>query len=452
MGIRARQVQDELRDAVMPWGPGNAAWEGLLSRMSGARVVCIGEASHGTQEFYAIRADLTARLIDEHGFAGVAVEADWPDAYRVNRYVQGLGHPGDGRDRNAEEALGGFERFPAWMWRNGVVRDFAEWLRGWNAARADGERAGFYGIDLYSLHRSMEAVVKYLERIDPAAAKRARQRYACFEQFEEDPQQYGYAAGYGLADPCESEVINQLVDLQRRAGEYAARDGALPADEYFFAEQNARLVKNAEEYYRSMYRGRKNSWNLRDTHMADTIDALLGHLERRGGKPKLVVWAHNSHLGDARATQMGQHGELNVGQLMRERHPGETFHLGFSTYEGTVTAASDWDSPRELKRVRPGMEGSYEKLFHEVGGDFVVHLREGDAGREVLKRAGEKLERAIGVIYLPETERQSHYFYAAIEEQFDAVVHVDVTRALEALDGARATKDHEAPETYPSAV
>jgi erythromycin esterase-like protein len=452
MGFRASNLLDNLRDVARPVTADPRTWDDLLAEMAAAKIVCIGEASHGTDDFYAIRAKLTQRLIDEHQFGAVAVEADWPDAYRVNRFVQGIGHPDDGRDHNPEQALAGFERFPAWMWRNTVVRDFVGWLRDWNGKRVDGERAGFYGIDLYSLHRSMEAVVSYLDRVDPAAAKRARKRYSCFEQFEEDPQRYGYAAGYGLADPCEDEVINQLVELQRRAGEYARRDGALPADEYFFAEQNARLVKNAEEYYRSMYRGRDNSWNLRDTHMADTIDALLAHLESRGGKPKIVVWAHNSHLGDARATQMGRRGELNVGQLMRERHPGQTFHLGFTTFHGTVTAASDWDAPHETKRVRPGLDNSYEQLFHGVGGDFLLRLREDAPAREILKEGGQKLERAIGVIYLPETERQSHYFYADIAEQFDAVVHIDHTRALVPLDGAGVVKNEEAPETYPSAV
>ncbi|HVT82001.1 MAG TPA: erythromycin esterase family protein [Phycisphaerae bacterium] len=451
------QLPGRLAGVVTRWEERGNCWGELLDRMEQARIVCIGEASHGTQEFYGIRAELTRRLIDERGFTAVAVEADWPDAYRVNRYVQGLGKIGEMQDGSAEEALRGFERFPAWMWRNAVVRDFVEWMRRRNDGLPGNEvRAGFYGMDLYSLYRSISAVVGYLEKIDPAAARRARARYACFEQFETDPQHYGYATGYGLADPCEAEVVNQLLELQRRAGDYAQRDGSIPADEYFFAEQNARLVKNAEEYYRSMYRGRQSSWNLRDTHMADTVDSLLQHLMDRDGQAKLVVWAHNSHLGDARATQMGRRGEVNVGQLVRERYPRETFHLGFTTYEGTVLAAADWDMPCEVKRVRPGMEGSYERLFHEVsgevGGDFVVHLREGEEARKLLVQAGDMLERAIGVIYLPETERQSHYFFADLANQFDAVIHVDRTRALEALDPPGARVNAEAPETYPSAV
>ncbi|HVX86541.1 MAG TPA: erythromycin esterase family protein [Phycisphaerae bacterium] len=439
------------------WHDRGDCWEELLHRMQQARIVCIGEASHGTHEFYRIRADLTRRLITDHGFTAVAVEADWPDAYRVNRFVQALGKIGAPHDASANDALRGFERFPAWMWRNVPVREFIDWLRRHNERLAPNEvRAGFYGMDLYSLYRSINAVIHYLDKVDPGAAKRARARYACFEQFQADPQHYGYATGIGLADPCEGEVISQLLELQRQAGDYARRDGSIPADEYFFAEQNARLVKNAEEYYRSMYRGRHSSWNLRDTHMVDTVDALLQHLLDRDGQAKLVLWAHNSHLGDARATQMGRRGELNLGQLVRQRYPRETFHLGFTTNDGTVLAASDWDMPSEVKRVRPGMEGSYERLFHEVshkiGGDFVLHLRDGDAPRAALLEAGEMLERAIGVIYLPETERQSHYFYADIANQFDAVIHVDRTRALDALDPPEARVNREAPETYPSAV
>jgi erythromycin esterase-like protein len=451
------QLIRRLAGHVTRWEPPTDGSAELLNRMEQARIVCIGEASHGTEEFYRIRADLTRRLVEERGFTAVAVEADWPDAYRVNRYVQALGNIGHAQDRSAAQALRGFERFPAWMWRNQPVREFVEWMRRHNDDLAANEvHAGFYGMDLYSLYRSIQAVVNYLEKVDPGAARRARTRYACFEQFEADPQHYGYATGIGLADPCEGEVVNQLLELQRQAGDYARRDGSIPADEYFFAEQNARLVKNAEEYYRSMYRGRHSSWNLRDTHMVDTVDALLQHLGDRDGQAKLVLWAHNSHLGDARATQMGRRGELNVGQLVRERYPQETFHLGFTTHEGTVLAASDWDMPYEVKRVRPGMEGSYERLFHELsqelGGNFIVHLRDGDTARTALVEAGERLERAIGVIYLPETERQSHYFYADIANQFDAMIHIDRTRALQALDppGPRVTA--EAPETFPSAV
>src|ERR687887_394714 len=306
-------------------------YDALLDRIGNSKFVLIGEASHGTHEFYQQRAEITKRLIAEKEFTAVAVEADWPDAYRVNRFVRGL--PGDAE---ASEALGDFKRFPTWMWRNADVLDFVGWLRQYNDELSPGKhKAGFYGLDLYSLYASIEAVLGYLAKVDPAAAGRARSRYACFEQFGEDAQQYGYAAGIGLSQSCEDAVVEQLLELQRRAVEYAQRDGRVASDEFFFAEQNARLIRNAEEYYRSMFRGRVSSWNLRDRHMAETLHALVAHLEGQGGGgTKVVLWAHNSHLGDARATQMGERGEWNVGQLVRERYPGKTYSVGFSTYSG----------------------------------------------------------------------------------------------------------------------
>jgi erythromycin esterase-like protein len=451
--MNAVSIQHRLAGIAQAIAPNKEGWAVLLRRMADARIVCMGEASHGTEEFYRIRAELSKQLIETSGFTAVAVEADWPDAFRVNRYVRDLPAPQDGHDASADESLGGFQRFPAWMWRNEVVREFIEWLRRHNLRKgANTVQAGFYGIDLYSMYRSMEAVVRYLQKADPAAARRAKLRYSCFEHFAEDPQHYGYAAGKGLADPCESEVVAQLMDLQRRGGDLVRRDGRLLPDEYFYAEQNARLVKNAEEYYRSMYRGRRSSWNLRDTHMADTVDALLDHLNDSEGQAKIIVWAHNSHLGDARATEVSGGGELNVGQLLRERHPRETFHLGFTTYEGTVLAAHDWDEPPVVQEVRPGMENSYEDLFHRVGNNFWLPMQLGDPAREILLEAPDKLERAIGVIYRPETERQSHYFRARLPEQFDAVIHVDRTRALVPLDPLQPLTSDEAPETYPSAV
>src|SRR5947207_6773430 len=339
-------------------------YDPLLDRIGNARFVLIGEASHGTHEFYQQRAEITKRLIAEKQFTAVAVEADWPDAYRINRFVRG--YPGDAE---ANEALSDFKRFPTWMWRNADVLDFIGWVREYNDAVApNAPKAGFYGLDLYSLYNSIEAVVQYLEKIDPDAARRARYRYSCFEQFGEDSQSYGYAAGFDLTESCEHEVIGQLLELQRRAADYARRDGRVAADEFFYAEQNARLVKNAEQYYRSMFRGRVSSWNLRDRHMAETLEALMEHLSRTQAAPaKIVVWEHNSHLGDARATEMGGRGELNVGQLVRQRYGNDAWLIGFSTYSGTVTAASEWDGPAERKRVRPALKDSYEALFHDVG-------------------------------------------------------------------------------------
>src|SRR5437762_9543946 len=289
------------------------------------------------------RSEITKRLIAEKQFTAVAVEADWPDAYRINRFVRGV--PGDAE---ASEALSDFKRFPTWMWRNADVLDFIGWLRQYNDELPRGKyKTGFYGLDLYSLYASIEAVLRYLAKVDPEAGRRARSRYACFEHLAEDAQRYGHAAGVEIVETCEDAVVEQLLELQRRAAEYAQRDGRLASDEFFFAEQNARLVRNAEEYYRSMFRGRVSSWNLRDQHMSDTLDALFNHLSHHEGDAKIVVWAHNSHLGDARATQMGDSGELNLGQLTRDRYGRETVLIGFSTHSGTVTAASYWVSPAE---------------------------------------------------------------------------------------------------------
>ena len=441
-------LAEVVREAARPLAEGGGAYDALLELVGDARFVLLGEASHGTEEFYRARAEITERLVREKRFAAVAVEADWPDAYRVNRYVRGAGG-----DRDADAALGGFRRFPTWMWRNAAVRDFAERLRAHNQSLGGGgPQAGFYGIDLYSLHASIEAVLKYLDRVDPEAARRARSRYSCFDHFGEDAQRYGYAAAFGLAESCESEVVGQLVELSRRASDYASRDGGAAGDEFFFAEQNARVVRNAEEYYRSMFRGRVESWNARDTHMAETLEALAAHLSRDGGEAKLVVWAHNSHLGDARATEMGEGGELNVGQLVRERYGARAVLVGFTTHAGEVMAADDWDEPGRVKRVRPALEGSYELLFHEAGAPrFMLDLRAGGRAAELLRRP--RLERAIGVIYRPETERWSHYFTARLAEQFDAVIHFDQTRAVTPLEAPRrAAPGDEPPETYPSAV
>jgi erythromycin esterase-like protein len=419
----------------------------LLDRIGDARYVLLGEASHGTHEFYRIRAEITKRLILEKGFHAVAVEADWPDAYRVNRYVRG--RPGAGE---ASEALAGFLRFPQWMWRNADVLDFIGWLRAHNdTQRRDGAKVGFYGLDLYSLRASMAAVLSYLRLVDPAAARRAEQRYACFDQFGEDPQTYGYAAAAGLAPSCETEVIRQLVELVAAASIYAKRDGRLAPDALFFAAQNAKVVASAERYYREMFRGRVSSWNLRDTHMAETLHALMTFLEGQHAPPKVVVWAHNSHLGDARATEMGRRGELNLGQLVRERARHEAVLVGFTTYAGSVTAASGWDSHAERKRVRPALRGSHEALFHDAGlGNFYLEL----GGQAAKALEAPRLQRAIGVIYRPDTERQSHYFEANLPRQFDAVLHYDRTRAVEPLERTPVWErgEVEVPETYPTAL
>jgi erythromycin esterase-like protein len=425
-------------------------YDPLMQQIGDAHFVLLGEASHGTHEFYGERAQITKRLIREKHFNAVAVEADWPDAYRVNRYVRGATE-----DAEAIDSLAGFKRFPTWMWRNADVLDFVGWLREHNDALPNGaNKVGFYGLDLYSLHSSIEAVLGYLKKVDPEAAERARYRYSCFDHFGENPQAYGYAASFDLSESCEHEVINQLLELRKRAAEYASRDGRVAADDFFFAEQNARLVKNAEEYYRSMFRGSVPSWNLRDRHMAETLESLVRHFARQGQAARVVVWEHNSHVGDARATEMGERGELNVGQLVRERHGNSAVLIGFSTYTGSVTAASNWDAPAERKRVRPALRDSYEALFHEVGiPRFQISLSEGSPVATALHEP--RLERAIGVIYRPETERQSHYFYARIANQFDALLHFDQTRAVEPLERTAEWSMAEAKEpaeTFPSGL
>jgi len=437
----SRVVEAVRRSAIRLTGE-PADFDPLLQMVGEKRFVLIGEASHGTHEFYRIRAQITKRLIGEKGFNAVAVEADWPDAYRVNQFVK---H--EGEDQDAVDALAGFQRFPTWMWRNADVLDFIGWLRNFNEHHS--KRVGFYGLDLYSLHASMRAVLDFLDKVDPEAARRARYRYSCFEHFGEDTQAYGYAASFGLSKSCENEAFSQWKEMRQRAAELSRRDGKVFPDEFFFAEQNARLVKNAEEYYRAMFGNRVSSWNLRDTHMAETLDALVSHVGPKDAR--IVVWAHNSHLGDARATEMGQQGELNVGQLVRQRHANDSVAIGFSTFTGTVTAASEWDGPAERKFVRAALPGSYEAIFHQTGiPNFLLPLKKQNDATKLLNEP--RLERAIGVIYLPGTERVSHYFHAQLPAQFDAILHFDETRAVEPLERAAVWETGEVPETYPTAL
>lgn len=436
--------QHELLRELQPLNGGAGDYDRLLDLIGDAPIVMIGEASHGTHDFYRERARITRRLIEEKGFRAVAVEADWPDAYRVNRYLHGATEDGD-----AEEALGGFRRFPTWMWRNAEVLDFVGWTREHNRRADPGEEASFFGLDLYSLQSSTAAVIDYLESVDPAAAVRARRRYGCFEDFGGD-QEYGRAVTFGISESCRRGVVEQLVELRRSAEAYLRRDGIAAEDEQFYAEQNARVVVGAEEYYRAMFAAPTETWNLRDRHMSDTLERLDAHLARHGVMPKIVVWEHNSHIGDARMTEMGRRGELNLGQLTRERRPQETFLIGFTTYTGTVTAASAWDAPAERKFVRPALPESFEALFHSLGEPrFMLDLAAPAAADELLHP---RLERAIGVIYRPETERQSHYFVARLAAQFDALIHIDETRAVEPLERTGGWALGEPPETYPSAL
>jgi erythromycin esterase-like protein/predicted phosphoribosyltransferase len=441
---------DQVRRVAVDAPAGIPPLQVLDDLIGDARVVLIGESSHGTHEFYQARAEITKWLVDRKGFLGVAAEADWPDAYRVNRFVRGIGE-----DENAEAALRGFERFPTWMWRNTVVRDFADWLRDRNGRVETRRQAGFYGLDLYSLHRSMHDVIGYLEKVDPKAAARARQRYSCFDHAsaDDDGQAYGFAAAFGAGQSCEQEAVEQLIDFQRNSVNYMRRGGLLAEDEAFYTERNAHIVRDAEVYYRAMFSGRVNSWNLRDQHMADTLNALLEHLDHDdAGQSRIVVWAHNSHVGDARATEVYSDGQTTLGTLARDLYPGKTRLIGFSTYTGTVTAASEWGGIAERKTVRPGLPSSVEELFHETDtGAFYVKMR--DDGRPSAEPLDDiRLGRAIGVIYLPGTERQSHYFHVRPADQFDAMIHIDKTRALEPLELTGEWSAGELHETYPTGL
>jgi erythromycin esterase-like protein len=404
----------------------------LFDRFGDARIVLLGEATHGTSEFYRARAAITRRLIEKHGFNIVALEADWPDARRVDRYIRHHDYR-----RFAEPA---FLRFPTWMWRNVEFRDFAAWLRIHNGSLPNGQRAELRGLDVYSLHDSMSVVLAYLDRVDPGAAREARRRYACLTPWQEDPAGYGRSVMLG-AENCEEEVVAQLRQLLDKRIDYIAQDG----EDFFDVAQNARIVRAAERYYRMMFRGAKESWNLRDRHMFDTLRTVLG---RRGKDAKAVVWAHNSHVGNASATAMGWAGEFNIGELCRLAFGEEVVSIGFGTDRGTVAAASDWDAPMEVKQVLPAREDSYEHLFRETGLPRILTDWRGNAElRDALW--GPRLQRAIGVVYRPDTELLSHYFEAIMPDQFDAYVWFENSRAITPLP---VEAEPGLPDTYPFGV
>ncbi|MGM0516042.1 MAG: protein-L-isoaspartate(D-aspartate) O-methyltransferase [Pseudomonadota bacterium] len=409
--------------------------DGLLSRIGNRRIVLIGEASHGTSEFYRARERITRALIEEKGFDFVAIEGDWPDAARIDHYV-----------RHAEYAPSewtAFARFPTWMWRNEEVRGFVDWLREHNAGLEPERRVAFHGLDLYSLYNSIRAVLDYLDEVDPGAAAVARERYGCLTPYQSDPGTYARAALHPDIETCEEPVLAMLREMQTRHREYAEHDG----ERFLDAMQNARLVANAEEYYRTMFYGSRSAWNMRDTHMFETLEHLLRH---HGEGSRCVVWAHNSHVGDSNATDMARRDEFNIGRLCRARWHDEVYAIGFGTDTGTVAAASNWDDPMEVKTVRPSLHGSYERLCHETGlHAFLLPL---GVGADPVVRDGlreERLERAIGVIYRPETERQSHYFHAELSRQFDEYVWFDRTRAVRPLDTAALV---DLPDTYPFGI
>lgn len=415
-----------------------------VDRMAGHTTVLLGEASHGTSEFYRIRARLTRELIERGEIDFVAVEADWPDAAQLDRWVRGIARgPAD---------VEPFERFPRWMWANRETLDFLRWLREHNEGIEDlNDRVGFFGLDLYSLHTSIEAVLRYLDDVDPDTAHLARDRFGCLSPWEREPQVYGRLASMGRLEACEDEVLDILRDLLAKRVEYERDDGF----RYMDAIQNTRLVADAERYYRAMYQGPTASWNLRDQHMFDILEDLLTY---HGPDASAAVWAHNSHLGDASATEMGGGGQHNVGQLCRERFGDASYAVGMGTHTGTVMASHDWGDPGEVMDVRPSLEDSYERLSHDVGAPaFFLPLREqaqdGGASKE-LRRAlsRERLERAIGVIYRPATERMSHYFRAVLPRQFDEWIFLDRTEAVTPLMPPSEADPYEMPETYPFGV
>jgi protein-L-isoaspartate(D-aspartate) O-methyltransferase len=403
----------------------------LLKRIGDARVVLIGEATHGTSEFYRMRARITRELIERKGFSFVAIEGDWPDAARVDHYVRHAEFP--------PSEWTAFARFPVWMWRNEETRAFVDWLRLRNSGLERERRAAFHGLDLYSLYSSIHSVLGYLDKVDPQTAKIARLRYGCLQPWQSDPATYGHAALTGRYRSCEDSVVAVLKDLRKKEQTYAEYDG----ERFLDAAQNALLVANAEQYYRIMYYGSRASWNLRDQHMFDTLMNLLQH---HGPGSKGIVWAHNSHVGDASATDMAKRGEHNIGRLCRGHFGRSAYSIGFGTDSGTVAAATDWDGPMLIKNVRPAIDGSYERLCHESGEPrFLLPLHDG-AGASVQGLAKPRLERAIGVIYRPETERASHYFEAVLPEQFDEYIWFDRTHAVAPL-ATEALKGM--PDTYP---
>ena len=410
------------------------AFGAMFDRFGDARVVLLGEASHGTSEFYRSRAAISKRLIERHGFNIVAVEADWPDAATIDRYVRHRPRR-EGEDR-------AFERFPTWMWRNAEVDDFVRWLREHNSQRPYEQMAGFFGLDLYNLDASMRAVIDFLDKKDPEAAKIARRRYGCLEPWADHPATYGRMAIFEGYARCQVPVTEMMRDLMKRNFDCLSAE----CDEWLDAAANARLVKNAEAYYRVMYEGAAESWNLRDTHMFETLIQLL---DAKGPRSKAIVWAHNSHIGNAAHTDMGKRrGELNIGQLCKDRFDNRARLIGFGTHTGTVAAADDWDEPMKIKRVRPSLEGSYERMSHDSGmARFLLDLRAEEIGRELKEALGEeRLERFIGVIYRPETERWSHYSECVLHKQFDAWVWFDETTAVTPLPGETRPGEE---ETYP---
>ncbi len=404
----------------------------LIERIGDARIVLLGEATHGSQEFYEMRSQITRKLIEEKGFNFIAIEGDWPDAARIDNYVRHVDCP--------TSEWTAFARFPIWMWRNTCVKSFVDWLHNYNSHLSSNKRISFYGLDLYSLYNSINAILKYLDDVDPNTANIARERYGCLSPWQKDPATYGRAAISGTYQSCEKEVLGMLIDILRKRQDYTEFDG----ERFLDAVQNAKLVANAERYYRVMYYGSRESWNLRDMHMLETLNSLL---DFHGSNSKAVVWAHNSHVGDASATEMFRRGEYNLGYLCRQELDTASYSIGFGTNNGTVAAASNWDEEMQIKRVKPAISKSYEYLFHQVEeSNFFLNLHNEQSNHVKETLLKPRLERAIGVIYRPETELASHYFQATLPKQFDEYIWIDTTQAVTPI-AAEQLKG--LPDTYP---
>ncbi|HEU0055346.1 MAG TPA: erythromycin esterase family protein [Longimicrobium sp.] len=427
---------EAIRGRALPL-QGDADLDPLLERIGEARVVLLGEASHGTSEFYTWRDRISRRLVAEKGFRFIAVEGDWPDCYTINRYVKGRGG-GDARS-----VLHAFERWPTWMWANREVEALAEWLRGWNEGRPEDERVGFYGLDVYSLWESMDVVTRWLEKVDPELAARARRAYGCFDPYEEDVQDYAMATAM-VPTSCEDEVVRVLGALRSKGPDFQEEG----REAFFNAEQNALVARNAELYYRTMVRGGAASWNVRDTHMMETLDRLLKH---HGPDAKAIVWEHNTHVGDARATDMARAGMVNVGQLAREAYGANVVIAGFASHAGSVIAGEEWGAPMERMTVPEAREGSWESLLHRAGAhDKLLLLEDFDEVEGALEPRG---HRAIGVVYHPGRERYGNYVPTVLPYRYDALLYIDQSRALQPLHmEPREDPHHEPPETFPSGM
>lgn len=429
-------VVAELEDLARPL-EGPAHLDPLIEAIGDAKYVLLGEATHGTSEFYTWRTEITRQLITQKHFSFVAVEGDWPDCYRVNRFVKG------GEDKSAEDVLHAFARWPTWMWANREVAELVRWLRARNERMLDDRKIGFYGLDVYSLWESMHAVIEYLQRVDPDAVAAARRAYSCFEPYNEDAQEYARATAL-VPTSCQAEAVAALVALRSKAAEYK-EEGDLEA--YFAAEQNALIAKNAELYYRTMVRGGPTSWNVRDHHMMETLDRLMQH---HGPYAKAIVWEHNTHVGDARFTDMARAGMVNVGQLARQSHEKEGVWLvGFGTFKGTVIAAREWGAEMEKMRVPDARAGSYEAAMHQaVGRDSLFIFRDEDE-EATLRLREPRGNRAIGVVYDPRTEHWGNYVPTILPHRYDAFIHIEESKAVDPLHMI-AELDGEVPETYPT--